>query len=63
MTKTAAETAEFAAERRAWFHHELKTAVDHGDALEIEYNAARLTFWVQTETAARQAMTATEQTQ
>lgn len=52
---TLTETAEFAAERRAWFHHELKTAVDQGDTLEIEYNANRLTYWITIETNARKA--------
>jgi len=50
------KTAEFAAERRAWFHQELKTAVLEGDALEIEYTASRLTYWVAIEANARRAM-------
>lgn len=61
MTKTPAETADFAAERRAWFHQELKTAVYQGEALEIEYAAARLTFWVEIEAEARKEMAAQEQ--
>jgi len=50
------KTAEFAAERRAWFHHELRTAVLESNAFEIEYNASRLTYWVGIEADARRAM-------
>jgi len=53
MTKTPEETAAFIAERREWFHHELKTAVLNGDEMEIEYNASRLTFWIEQAKQAR----------